>query len=58
MYYVQCKCGENHDVSDVTFLNVEEDIVGRDVLTYICPVDDNTYQSFVVKCLYNERKRV
>jgi hypothetical protein len=26
-----------HTTSEVEFLNIEEDIHGRDVLTYICP---------------------
>lgn len=36
--FVNCPvCGEMHTTSEVEFLNIEEDIHGRDVLTYICP---------------------
>lgn len=31
------KCKERHDEQDVEFLNIEEDLWGRDVLTFKCP---------------------
>ena len=36
--FVNCSvCGKMHTTSEVKFLNIEEDIYGRDVMTYICP---------------------
>lgn len=48
-YFVVCKaCGENHETSDVEFLNVEEDIQGRDVMEFKCPKTDTVQQSWVL----------
>lgn len=47
-YFVLCPaCDTEHDVDEVTVLNVEEDIQGRDVLTFECPLS-NTNQSSLV----------
>ena len=35
---VHCTCcGDDHLVKDVEFMNVEEDLYGRDVLEFRCP---------------------
>jgi len=45
---VRCKeCGEEHTSEEVIALNIEEDIVGRDVLTFECPVTNRTTTSFI-----------
>ncbi len=31
------KCGQRFDEANVRFVNIEEDIFGRDVITFICP---------------------
>lgn len=43
---VRCpECGETHDERKVQFENIEEDIQGRDVLTFVCPGCDKTVKS-------------
>jgi len=38
-YTVFCKeCGERHETEDVKFLDVSEDIQGRDIFKFVCPV--------------------
>lgn len=55
MSYVIVECVENKDdgvtleVEDVKFLNVEEDIFGCDVLTFVCPLCGKTHKSNVYK---------
>ena len=44
---VSCPHCGSHETSHVEFVNVHEDIQGRDVMTFKCPVDDKTYESFV-----------
>jgi len=45
---VRCsECGEEHASEEVIVLNIEEDIVGRDVLTFECPVTNRTTTSFI-----------
>jgi len=37
--YVRCPhCVRNIDENEVKFLNIEEDEMGKDVMTFICPV--------------------
>lgn len=48
-YHVICNCGDNHNVDDVQFLNIEEGPCGEDIMSYKCPVTDNYAQSFVYK---------
>lgn len=37
-HFVRCtKCGHYHYTEDLRIENVEEDEIGRDVVTYICP---------------------
>jgi len=46
--YVKCyKCGEYHGTKEVEFLNIEEDILGRDLVTFICPVVEEETKSLV-----------
>ena len=46
--YVNClKCGEHHSTTQVEFLNIEEDIHGRDVMFFTCPVENEPTKSFV-----------
>jgi len=46
---VRCiECGEDHYVSEVGFLNVEEDISGRDKLYFVCPVTHKETWAFVI----------
>ena len=50
-YYVMCnKCDEKmHNVSDVKLTNIEEDIFGNDVETFICPNSNEETKSRVYK---------
>ena len=43
------ECSEEHLTTEVTFLNVEEDMQGRDVMYYICPVTVTETKSLVYK---------
>jgi hypothetical protein len=46
--YVNClKCGEHHSTKEVEFLNIEEDIQGRDLMTFMCPVVEEETKSLV-----------
>jgi hypothetical protein len=46
--YVRCgKCREEFDERKVKFLNIEEDIQGRDLMTFECPkckTDQTSYR--------------
>lgn len=49
-FFVWCAaCDGNHTTDEVEFLNVEEDIEGRDVATYRCPDTQTTQKSLVFK---------
>lgn len=49
-FFVQCAaCDKNHYVDEVEFLNIEEDIERRDVMTYTCPFSMSTQKSLVFK---------
>jgi hypothetical protein len=49
MAIVRCtQCGEEHEVEDVVFVNIEEDILGWDLLTYICPETDKETKAYVL----------
>ena len=38
-FIVVCtECSEEHSMEDIKFLNVEEDIQGRDIMHFECPV--------------------
>jgi hypothetical protein len=46
--FVRCpECGEDHKVSDVEFVNIEESPEGWDTLTFVCPENGETTQAFV-----------
>ena len=48
-YFVICLgCGEKHETDAVEFLNVEEDIQGRDVMEFKCPETDTIQRSWVL----------
>lgn len=45
---VYCQyCQEYHSTDEVEFVNIEEDIYGRDVMTFICPETQETTSSNV-----------
>ena len=47
-YIVICtECSEEHDTESVKFLNVEEDIQGRDIMYFECPVTNLEARSLV-----------
>mgnify|MGYP003132491330 CR=1 FL=1 len=46
---VSCNdCKRSTDESTVEFVNIEEDIQGRDVLTFVCPYCNTTQKSYRV----------
>ncbi len=46
--FVKCKeCGEEHYTGELLVENIEEDICGRDVLTFVCPETGHTTTSLV-----------
>ena len=47
MIVVCTKCSEEHDTSEVKFLNVEEDMEGRDIMYFTCPVTNLDTKSLV-----------
>ena len=45
---VHCsECGEKHLTTEVEFLNIEEDMQGRDVMHYTCPITNQPTKSLV-----------
>lgn len=45
---VYCEhCQDFHLVDEVECLNIEEDIQGRDLITFLCPETDKTVVSLV-----------
>ena len=47
--YVYCtECQEQHTVKEVTFINIEEDFYGRDLLTFQCPYTTTEQKSNIV----------
>ena len=49
-FIVKCtRCGEDHTTEEVKPLNVEEDIQGRDIFYFVCPVTNEEAQSFVFR---------
>ena len=45
---VHCpECGEDHDPAQVEFVGIEEDLYGRDLLTYVCPVTGKETKALV-----------
>ena len=47
MIVVCSECSEEHTTTEVKFLNIEEDIQGRDVMYFICPVTNLEAKSLV-----------
>ena len=47
VYVRCCKCGSTHTVEEIELLDVVEDIEGRDVATFNCPVTQNSTTSLV-----------
>jgi hypothetical protein len=46
--YVRCReCGQQHTTKEIELLDVVEDIEGRDVATFNCPVTQNSTTSLV-----------
>ena len=46
--YVLCnKCCEEHSSTEVETLNIEEDIFGRDIVTFVCPIKCQETKSLV-----------
>lgn len=43
------ECSEEHLTTEVEFLNVEEDMQGRDVMYFVCPVTVTKTKSLVYK---------
>ena len=41
------ECSEEHLTTEVEFLNIEEDIQGRDVFFFKCPITRQDTKSFV-----------
>lgn len=47
-FIVVCtECSEEHDTESVKFLNIEEDIQGRDIMYFECPVTNMETRSLV-----------
>ena len=42
-----CECSQEHSTTDVEFLNIEEDIQGRDIMHFVCPVTNTETKSIV-----------
>jgi hypothetical protein len=47
---VHCpECGEDHNPEEVVFVGIEEDIHGRDLLAYVCPVTGKETKALVTR---------
>lgn len=52
-FIVMChECSQEHFTNEVEFLNVEEDVHGRDVMYFLCPVTGTEEKSYVYKSNY------
>ena len=50
LYFVWCPaCVEEHETTDVDFLDVQEDYQGRDIMTYRCPETGTVQNSLVTR---------
>ena len=50
MVFVRCnKCQEDHKVKEVETLNIEEDMQGRDLLTFVCPKTQEITKAYVLQ---------
>jgi len=53
-FFVLCPaCNEEHAVEDVEFLNVEENHMGQDVMTFRCNESNTMQKSLVYGSPYN-----
>lgn len=43
------ECSEEHLTNEVEFVNIEEDIQGRDLMYFVCPVTKTETKSLVYK---------
>jgi len=43
------ECSENHLTTEVEFLNIEEDMQGRDVMHFTCPITHQPTKSLVYR---------
>lgn len=43
------ECSEEHLTTEVEFVNVEEDMQGRDVMHFVCPVTKTMTKSLVYR---------
>lgn len=43
------ECSEEHLTTEIECVNIEEDIQGRDILYFVCPVTDEVTKSLVYK---------
>ena len=49
------ECSEEHLVTDIKVVNVEEDIQGRDLCFFECPITDQVSKSFVYQGVGDEQ---
>lgn len=42
-------CGGTHDIMDVKFLNIEEDLDHNDLLTFVCPISNEESRSSIYR---------
>ena len=48
--FVMCKeCNDQHIVTDIEALNIEEGVMGEDIITFVCPCTGNETKSPVYK---------
>jgi hypothetical protein len=47
-FIVICReCSEEHITNEIEFLNIEEDIQGRDIMHFLCPITKTETKSLV-----------
>lgn len=48
--YVHCsRCGDDHSPVQIQAVNIEEDPMGLDVLTFVCPVTSSVESGYVFR---------
>ena len=53
MIVVCSEWSEEHDTAEVKFLNIEEDIQGRDIMYFTCPVTNTETKSLVYASIFD-----
>ena len=53
MIVICTECSEEHDTSEVKFLNIEEDMEGRDIMYFTCPVTNTETKSLVYASIFD-----